>query len=204
MPQKIVSLGELNITFSLELSQIDIENYSINWAQINELKDLSFIKEKSSLWDKIEIQSKDDLIKFLLYMNKINKNKTYIQFITLNKIIYNEEQKKFKYFIEQITNHNYLYITTKEIFNCINNKINIDLFYKNEKKSFSLTNYKNISNDNNNKNKEEKNFIELSNNKNIFNFFDYIFLDQKTIKKDFCNIISFDIFNSFCLNLKKK
>jgi hypothetical protein len=66
-----------------------------------------------------------------------------------------------------------------------------------------LTNYQNISYDNNNKNKEEKNFIELSNNKNIFNFFDYIFLDHKTIRKDFCNIVRFDISNSFCLNLKK-
>jgi hypothetical protein len=102
MSKKIISLGCINITLSLELCQNDMEEHSINWENLNNLKDLSFIKTESNLWDKIEIKSDDISTNFFLYMNKVNKNKIYIQYATLNEIIYDEEQKEFKDFIKQI------------------------------------------------------------------------------------------------------
>ena len=35
MPKKLVSFGDLNITFSLELSKIELEKYSIDWEKLN-------------------------------------------------------------------------------------------------------------------------------------------------------------------------
>ena len=206
MPKKIVSLGELNIYFSLKLSENELEKYSINWAQLNELKDLSFIQKKSNIYDKIEIKSKDDTINFLLYLNRINKNKIFIQYITLNEIIYDEEQEKFKNFINDITGSNFLYISSQKIFNSINNRIDFELIYNNESKIFPMTNRtctSNIVEKNNKNNEENKNFIELSNNKSQFDYFDYLYLDYKRIKEELCNIISFESWNNFCFNIKK-
>ena len=206
MSKKIISLGCINITLSLELSTNDIEEHSINWENLNNLKDLSFIKTESNLWNKIEIKSDDISTNFFLYMNKVNKNKIYIQYATLNEIIYDEEQKEFKDFIQQITGLNFLYIYSKKIFSSINNVINFELIYETNKKVFELTSVnKAVCNTEYNKmnTEEENNFIKLSKNKNIFKYFDYLFLDFKNIKKELSHLISMQNWDIFLNNIKK-
>ena len=206
MSKKIISLGCINITLSLELSTNDIEEHSINWENLNNLKDLSFIKTESNLWNKIEIKSDDISTNFFLYMNKVNKNKIYIQYATLNEIIYDEEQKEFKDFIQQITGLNFLYIYSKKIFSSINNVINFELIYETNKKVFELTSVnKTVCNTEYNKmnTEEENNFIKLSKNKNIFKYFDYLFLDFKNIKKELSHLISMQNWDIFLNNIKK-
>ena len=206
MSKKIISLGCINITLSLELSTNDIEEHSINWENLNNLKDLSFIKTESNLWNKIEIKSDDISTNFFLYMNKVNKNKIYIQYATLNEIIYDEEQKEFKDFIQQITGLNFLYIYSKKIFSSINNVINFELIYETNKKVFELTSVnKGVCNTEYNKmnTEEENNFIKLSKNKNIFKYFDYLFLDFKNIKKELSHLISMQNWDIFLNNIKK-
>ena len=206
MSKKIISLGCINITLSLELNKNDIEEHSINWDNLNNLKDLSFLKTESNLWNKIEIKSDDISTNFFLYMNKVNKNKIYIQYAALNEIIYDEEQKEFKDFIQQITGLNFLYLYSKKIFNSINNVINFELIYETNKKVFQLTSvnkavcnteYNNMNID------EENNFIKLSKNKNIFKYFDYLFLDFKKIKQEFSHLISMKNWDIFLNNIKK-
>lgn len=192
MSKKIFSLSNLNITFSLEFCNKDIEKYSINFTELNTLKDLSFIKNDPNLFDKIELKSNDDLINILLYMNRINKNKIFIQYITLNEIYFNEEQKEFKDFIYKLMESNFLFVSSEKIFNSINNTINLEIIYGNEKKIFPL-------NSTQDDDKEDKNnFIEFSNDKSLFSNFDYFFLDLNKIKEiyNLINIKSLKIFFS--------
>ena len=198
MPKKLVSFGDLNITFSLELSKIELEKYSIDWEKLNNIKDISFIHKNKNLWDKIEIKSTDNIINLFLYMNRVNRNKIFVQYITLNEIIYNEEQNEFKNFVNKITASNFLFLTSEKIFNSISNIINIELIYENKNKIFPITAYSNTSN---NILEEENNFIKLSLNESLFSFFDYIFLDYKKIKEK-CDIINIKNLNKFCYNLK--
>ena len=206
MSKKIISLGCINITLSLELNKNDIETHAINWENLNNLKDLSFIKTESNLWNKIEIKSDDISTNFFLYMNKVNKNKIYIQYAALNEIIYDEEQKEFKEFIQQITGLNFLYLYSKKIFNSIDNIINFELIYETNKKVFQLTsaNKAVCNTEYNNMNiEEENNFIKLSKNKNIFKYFDYLFLDFKKIKQEISHLISMKNWDIFLNNIKK-
>lgn len=207
MPKKLVSLGGLNINLVLELSNKDMEKYLLNWEKINSLKDLSFINKEKDLWSKIEIKSNDNIINFFLYMNKVNKNKIYAQFITLNEIIYNEEQKLFENFIRQVTTSNFLYILPQKIYNSIKNIINIELIYGNNKKVFQLIssplNYNNNLKESNSHKKEEENeFIKLSYNEKVFGFFDYLLLDYKKMKQ-MDDLINMKIWNKFFINLKQ-
>jgi len=204
MSKKIISLGCINITLSLTLSKNDIEELSINWDNLNNLKDLSFIKTESNLWNKIEIKSDDISTNFFLYMNKVNKNKIYIQYVTLSEIIYDEEQKEFKEFVQQITGLNFLYIYSKKVFNSTNNIIKFELIYETNKKLFQMTSTnKSVCNTESNNSEEENNFIKLSKNKNIFKYFDFLILDFTKIKEDFSNLITMKNWNIFFNNIKK-
>ena len=206
MSKKIISLGRIDITLSLSLNKNDMEEHSIHWENLNNLRDLSFLLTESNLRNKIEIKSDDISTNFFLYMNKVNKNKIYIQYVALNEIVYDQEQKEFKDFIQQITGLNFIYIYSKKIFNSINNVINLELIYESNKKVFQLTGKnKDISNTecNNANSGEENNFIKLSKNKNIFKYFDYLFLDFKKIKEEFAHLISMKNWSSFLNNLKK-
>ena len=207
MPKKLVSLGGLNINLVLELSNKDIEKYLLNWEKINSLKDLSFINKEKDLWSKIEIKSNDNIINFFFYMNKVNKNKIYTQFITLNEIIYNEEQKLFENFIRQVTASNFLYILPQKIYNSIKNIINIELIYGNNKKVFQLIssplNYNNnLKESDSHKKEEENDFIKLSYNEKVLGFFDYLLLDYKKMKQ-MDDLINMKIWNKFFINLKQ-
>ena len=150
-------MGNLNLLFSLEIDSKYIKEKNINYEEVKEVKDLQFLLDDKSLWDKIEVSSENGTINMILTSNKINKKKVSIDYIILDKMDCDENQQKFKEFIDYVSDANSIKLHQSEVCEC-NVAISLNIKCGEDEKNFSLTNSKGLSGPKKEeKNEEEKN-----------------------------------------------
>ena len=59
---KIITLGSLNLSLTLNLEEYELKSFHINIRKIISLKDLSFITENEQIWEKIELSTSSELL----------------------------------------------------------------------------------------------------------------------------------------------
>ena len=69
---------------------IDLE---LEFDKLNSLTDLKFLEEKKDLWNKFELTSNNPTLITLLYLNKVNKKKSYIDYVPLGLPSFSDEEK---------------------------------------------------------------------------------------------------------------
>ena len=137
-------MGNLNLLFSLEIDSKYIKEKNINYEEVKEVKDLQFLLDDKSLWDKIEVSSENGTINMILTSNKINKKKVSIDYIILDKMDCDENQQKFKEFIDYVSDANSIKLHQSEVCEC-NVAISLNIKCGEDEKNFSLTNSKGLS-----------------------------------------------------------
>ncbi len=121
---RISAFDYYDFTFTLNLSANEASE--LNLSNINLTKDLAFIAKDNKLMDKITISSDSTLINTLLYINKSNKTKTFIEITTFNSINLSEEESFFRGIVTYVSEHNFLFINEAQISNhAFNIKFNI-------------------------------------------------------------------------------
>ena len=142
---KMVTLGNLNLTFNLTVPPeiITEKDPEAKFSDIASAKDCQFLLDHQELWDQIEMVSGNKSLTMLLNANKISKKKVPIDYITLDKIDYTDEQQPFKDLVDQVTQKNNLILHESEVCDC-NVAVGIHLTCGEEEKDIPLTNSKNI------------------------------------------------------------
>ena len=124
---KVLSLGHYNIDYSITLDDDDMRAF--NLTDINKLKtykDIKFIVENLSLWNKIRLTTDNNFVNLLLFLNRINteSNKIYLEFLSYEEPVYlNNEVKQM---LQSVNETNYFFVNET----ALNPK---------EKKTFTLT-----------------------------------------------------------------
>ena len=148
-PGNLLSFGSLTLSFNLTLSKHNIKKYKINFENLKTLKDLKFLLKHKRFLKKIEITSKSDALSLLLNINKSSKKIIKIGYVCYKKLIFNEEQEKFKEFIDKVTHINGLFLQSCDLCRC---SMYIELVLKYEKNTKIFV----ICGKNDNEIKEEK------------------------------------------------
>ena len=133
----LLSYGSINLTLTLELFDNDLAEKNIEWKKINTLSDVSFLKENTTLWDRIKLSSTDPNMQLLLHMNKVLKEKIKIKFICFRKMKYKQNQIEFKEFLNNIINLNGLYFESHSVCKC-ELSIQLRLKYNGKRRLFVL------------------------------------------------------------------
>jgi hypothetical protein len=103
----LLTYGSINLTLTLELFDNDFIENNIEWKKITSLSNVAFLKENTTLWDRIKLSSTDPNMQLLLHMNKVLKEKIKIKVICLRKMKYKQNQIEFKEFLNNIININF-------------------------------------------------------------------------------------------------
>ena len=194
---KIVAIGNLDLIFSLELSECDMMYYNLDNNTFDKLEGLSFLSDKQELWDKISISSHSQLILMLLYINKISKVKTFIEFSSLAGIVYNDNENFLRPILTYATEHNFLFINENNILPSNKTNILFNIKKGNEIiKTFKICNQSNesITESSKNKSSDHTMYDRLNCEYSQFNF---LFIDLN----DFINFSEYNISLSDVLNL---
>lgn len=112
---KVLGIDYLDFSFSLNLTEEELSIFNIDLESINTKQDLEFISKNESLLEKITVSSDSDLINSLLYLNKSNKFKCYVEFWSFNSFDLTEEEQFFKKIISYVTEHNFLFVNETQI-----------------------------------------------------------------------------------------
>ena len=119
---KIIGLGLLKLDFYINLTEDMIKEHDIDLMRINQVKDLYFICENPTLLNQIQISTTDNLTNILLYINKANIQKSFVELITLNSLRFKPEEEFMRKVFAHVTEHNYLFTNEMSITN-VPNKI---------------------------------------------------------------------------------
>ena len=114
----LLTYGSINLTLTLELFDNDFIENNIEWKKITYLSNVAFLKENTTLWDRIKLSSTDPNMQLLLHMNKVLKEKIKIKVICLRKMKYKQNQIEFKEFLNNIININGLYFESHSVCRC--------------------------------------------------------------------------------------
>jgi hypothetical protein len=188
---KIIGLGLIKIDFYINLTEEMIKEHEIDFHRINSPKDLLFILENPALLNQIQISTTDNLTNILLYINKANIQKSFVELITLNSLKFKPEEEFIRKLFSHVTEHNYLFTNEMSITN-VPNKISFaiksgkkllkyfdittdyDPFAEQIKKDDNITFNRNSSSDEL-RNKNNQN-INMNNVKIIIKFFIKIYI----------------------------
>ena len=126
LPKKICSFGIFDINLNLELSQKEASesNFNINkFNYIEDLKNLFYSKNSSinnnefnfDILNHISLTSDNNLINSLLFINKSNKYKSFVEFIMFNQLSFSKKTKFIYELIKYVLDKNYFYIIENKI-----------------------------------------------------------------------------------------
>lgn len=128
---RILGLGLLKLDFYINLTDELIRSYDIDFNKITSPKDLKFFCDFPLLLNNIQISTTDSLTNILLYLNKANNHKSFVELITLSSLRFKPEEEFMRKIFAHVTETNYLFTNEMNLTN-IPNKISFAL--KNGKK----------------------------------------------------------------------
>ena len=227
---KLITFGGLSLSLTLRLEKSDIQALNINFKNIHNLNDLSFIIENEQLWERIELNTKSELLNTLFHMNRIKRIKNIVAYLIYNKLEFTEDQMKFQRLLDCTLLSNGVVIYSFDVCKC-NINIYFNIIYNNILKKIVLYEEEvyNKNKDNNIENSEflikddkekekngEESKLEEENedigifsripedqvNFNDFKYFYVVFSDYVS-DGDFSQIIKLSEFYNFLIHIKK-
>ena len=198
-PSTVLSFGHYDIDYSINLSEDDVLKFHIDdITNLTKFEDISFIVENQYLWDKIQMETENNSINLLLYLNKISleSNKTYIEYIAYEQpMYYNEDVKRM---FKTVNDLNFFFVNENPLFPDKKKNISLKIRYQDQETIFTFDSYENDEKNRNKDNEiqkegasEEKNEENKNENKNLENEdnpFNKINLDCSQFNYFICSI----------------
>jgi hypothetical protein len=123
----LVSIGCLDLTFTLTLTEEEANYFEINYDEIKTLKDcqqfLTKKFEERKISDYIGLTSTNSTINTLLFMNKANNSKTFVEFITLSNFTIEDDCEFILDALTVVTDSNFFFINYQNVYSSVVNKM---------------------------------------------------------------------------------
>ena len=133
----LLCFGSINLLLTLHLTNEDLEQNEINFDKIENLDDITFLKEESSLWDRIELSSPNPTLKMFLYTNKTSPAKAEIKYLCFRKMNFQEKQKEFTDMLSYVLNKSKLNLTSHKVCKCVLS-IQLCIYFRTKRKVLVL------------------------------------------------------------------
>ena len=212
----LITFGNLDLTFILDLQQKDIDDYKIN---VENLQDLSFLEKNEELWPKIELLANNELLNSFVQMNRYKKKKSFVEYIIFDEIKYKNINYDFNPILNTVLLSNGIIIKSFQSFKCEYNII-FQIKYNENKNYITLSGEminkeeeeeekKTEENEGNEQNEEKEDNDEIGYleqmYEEILNFekFKYICIDMNEIIS-MKNEINFNHLYNFLLKIKNE
>ena len=135
---RILSMGSVDLIMNFEFTEDELIDLELEFDKLNSLTDLKFLEEKKDLWNKFELTSNNPTLITLLYLNKVNKKKSYIDYVPLGLPTFSDEEKYFEEVVKFVTEQNYLSINESQLEEGARYSIIINLKYEDNVKQIVL------------------------------------------------------------------
>lgn len=195
---KILGIGKIDFNFFIELTEEDENDLNFSIESLDSLEKLKFLNEKQEYWDRISVFSSSPLINTFLYLNKVSRHKTFIEFSSLAPVCFSEQEMFLKPIINYVSEHNFLFYTENDIIPFYKTTINISVKKGTQVVStFNLCLNDNLKTSNNISQNKDKNEEDTMYDRLICDYsHHYLFLDlNEYIDMAYFNVGFSDVLN---------
>lgn len=189
---KVLGIGKIDFHFFLELQEQDETDLDLTIESLDSLEKLKFLVDKPEYWDKISMTSNSPLINTFLYINRVSKHKTFIEFASLAPISYSDEEMFLKSIITYVSEHNFLFINENDIVPFYKTVINFSV-----KKGTQVVNTFNLCQNDNINSSVHNNSISKDKNNEEDTIYDKLVCDYSQFNYLFLDLNEFVDMNAF-------
>ena len=107
---RVLGMGNIDLTYTLNLSEEDVAKYKIDLDKVNSLEDIGFLEDAKNLWVKIFISSNNPTLSTLIYLNRASDNKVFVEYLCYKLPCYDEKEKPFGEMFTSVNEINFLFI----------------------------------------------------------------------------------------------
>ena len=181
---KVLALGHYNIDYSITLDDDDMRAYNLtDITKLRTYKDIKFIVENISLWNKIRLTTDNNWVNLLLYLNRVNNesNKIYLEFISYEEPVY--LNKDVKQMLTSVNETNYFFVNETALTRQFKKNFSLTIRFRDR---FTVINFSDLEDNERNNNidneiqeegvtkikesaKEETEIYDQNNTESIFN-----------------------------------
>jgi len=138
---KVVALGPIDFELTLNLTESDIRDYSIDLNKLKSIKDCEKFLQRKDIQERISLTSKNLTINTLLFINRAFKVKTFIEYIVLNNNEFTDEAKFMQGIFKNVTEQNFLFLIPYQCLESLENNLVLTIKGLNEfSRSFKFGN----------------------------------------------------------------
>ena len=135
---RILSLGAVDLIMNIEFTDDELIELGVEFENLNALTDLKFLEEKKDWWNKFELTTRNPTLITLLYLNKVSKKKSYIDYCPLGLPKFSDEEKFFEDVLKFVTEQNYLSINEAQLEEGSRYSIVLNMKYEDQVKQIVL------------------------------------------------------------------
>ena len=107
---KVLGIGDIDYEFSIDLTQAEANYLNFDIDRVRSLQDCKTLLEQEEVREKMTISSKNNLINLLLFLNKTNSNKTFVEFLSLNSLSLSNDMVFLKDKVKTDFDDNFLFL----------------------------------------------------------------------------------------------
>lgn len=130
---KVLGIGDIDYEFTINMTQAEANFLKFDIDKIKSLQDCKTLLEQEEVRDKMQISSKNNLINLLLFLNKTNLNKTFVEFLSLNCLSLSQDMAFFKEKVKTDFDDNFLFLIESNLISPCKFKLQINVENKSPK-----------------------------------------------------------------------
>ena len=130
---KVMGIGDIDYEFSINLTQAEANYLKFDIDKVRTLQDCKGLLEQEEIREKLTISSKNNLINLLLFLNKTNSNKTFVEFLSLNSLSLSNDMAFVKEKVKTDFDDNFLFLIESNLINPCKFKLQINVENKQPK-----------------------------------------------------------------------
>ncbi len=130
---KVLGIGDIDYEFTINLTQAEANFHKFDIDKVRSLQDCKALLEQEEIREKIQISSKNNLINLLLFLNKTNLNKTFVEFLSLNCLSLSQDMAFVKEKVKTDFDDNFLFLIESNLISPCKFKLQINVENKSPK-----------------------------------------------------------------------
>jgi hypothetical protein len=130
---KVLGIGDIDYEFTINLTQVEANFLKFDIDKVRSLQDCRALLEQEEVREKMQISSKNNLINLLLFLNKTNLNKTFVEFLSLNCLSLSQDMAFVKDKVKTDFDDNFLFLIESNLISPCKFKLQINVENKSPK-----------------------------------------------------------------------
>lgn len=113
---RILSMGPLDLMYIIHFTEDELEHFKLDMNTLNSINQLTFLKRNQAIWNTIQLLTNNSMINLLLYINKTNEQKSYIDYLAYQLPQYSKEESEFSEMLTTINEFHFLFINDQSLY----------------------------------------------------------------------------------------